>query len=46
MELGENAPLQKGSSEPHGPKADRINHSDFVSTEACAQAMYDEADEF
>ena len=34
MEADENAPLQEGSSDPHGPKADRVTPETFPDTEA------------
>ena len=34
IEAGENAPLQQGSLDPHGPKADRINPEKVLETEA------------
>ena len=50
MEAGENRPLQKDSSEPHGPKATRVGHEDFGDTEAALdafeQALAAEANEF
>ena len=33
MEAGENAPLQEGSSDPHGPKADRVPLEKYLETE-------------
>ena len=34
MEPGENDPLQKGSSDPHGPKADRVSPDEFPEADA------------
>jgi hypothetical protein len=46
MEAGENNPLQKGSADPHGPKAARIRHDDYRNVEDFQQALYEEVNEF
>ena len=49
MEPGENAPLKKGSSDPHGPKADKVSPEEFPETaegiEAFKYAIYMETNE-
>ena len=48
-EPGENAPLTKGSSEPHGPKADKVSPEEYLETaegiEAFRYAIYMETNE-
>ena len=49
MEAGENAPLQEGSSDPHGPNADRASPGKYPETEDGIEefryAIYKETDE-
>ena len=39
MEPGENSQLQKGSSDPHGPKADRVSPDEIPETEEGIEAF-------